>query len=843
MRPLARGIAALRRRPTLGAALIYAVLALVFVSPALVPGKTLSNSDFLRFQPPWAGVRPHALRLPSNSELGDNPDQLQPFLRYTKERLPDIPLWNPHIAGGRPFLANAQSAVFSPFSLPAYVLPFWTALTWIGALKLWVAGFGMFLLGRALGMRVGGALLAGVVYAFSLWMVTWLSYPHMSVWTWIPWMLLLTDWLIRRPDLLSGAALSAVVGVQFLGGHPESSFHAVLAMIAFLVMRLVQERRSGASPAAGAGRTLLAFSAATAGGVALAALVLLPFGELLLNSADLHARQGISIDHAPLLRQFALGIALPDYWGRATATPIRPFLLDRALYAGALPLMLTATAVVMRPRFERICVAAFGALWLAVLLGVPPFLQIVTRLPVFSSGHNGRLAVLYVLSLALLAGWGLDDLAEGGWWRRRRRLVIALSAAAVVLPALFVFAAGRTTVSAFGHAFRVAWEFADPPGVGLNPNGGRECVSPCSPARDVIRLASVIVWLTLAGAGLLLVWFRLGRRVRAAPFVVLAVALVCADLFRAGVGYNPAIDRKYASQPATGAIRYLERHRSSRFVSVEPIRQNTIPMGFDLYEARGYDFPILSRYDHLWRREISPESSSLAKDLFAAALSYRNVTPQSLRTLQLLGVTNLMQDPRAPALHLAGLHLVYTGRDARVYRVEGALPRAWVVPAQRVVRGGKAAFGAVTNPDFDGRRVAVTEDRLPGLPQLAAASANAGRGDARIVRYEPERVVVRARSPGAGMLVLGDNYFPGWNAKVDGRPVPVERVDYVFRGVRLGPGAHTVEFRYEPLSWRIGWIVTLVSLAALALALAVGWRRRRRLAAQPPRPEVAPDLV
>ncbi len=156
-----RGVyAALRRRPTLAAALIYAVIALIFLGQALLPGKTLSNADTLWFDAPWDGVRPPALSAPSNTELGDAPGQLQPFLRYARE--PDaghIPLWNPYIVGGRPFLANAQSAVFSPYTLPAYATSYDNALTISGLLKLWVAAFGMFLLAsRALGMRFGGPL-------------------------------------------------------------------------------------------------------------------------------------------------------------------------------------------------------------------------------------------------------------------------------------------------------------------------------------------------------------------------------------------------------------------------------------------------------------------------------------------------------------------------------------------------------------------------------------------------------------------------------------------------------------------------------------------------------------
>jgi uncharacterized membrane protein YfhO len=86
---------------------------------------------------------------------------------------------------------------------------------------------------------------------------------------------------------------------------------------------------------------------------------------------------------------------------------------------------------------------------------------------------------------------------------------------------------------------------------------------------------------------------------------------------------------------------------------------------------------------------------------------------------------------------------------------------------------------------------------------------------------------VRATSSGQGLLVLSDNQFPGWKATVDGRAASIERVDYLFRGVRIGPGTHTVEFRYQPLSFRAGWIISLVALVGIGATAAIGWRRRR----------------
>jgi uncharacterized membrane protein YfhO len=120
----------------------------------------------------------------------------------------------------------------------------------------------------------------------------------------------------------------------------------------------------------------------------------------------------------------------------------------------------------------------------------------------------------------------------------------------------------------------------------------------------------------------------------------------------------------------------------------------------------------------------------------------------------------------------------------------------------------------------------VVERRVAGVP-VAAAKASPPAGTARIVTYEPDRVVLRADARRAGLVVLSDVVYPGWKATVDGRPADLERVDYVLRGVRVPAGAHRVEMRFEPASFTVGWIVSAVAAVALA-ALALGWRARRR---------------
>jgi Bacterial membrane protein YfhO len=404
----------------------------------------------------------------------------------------------------------------------------------------------------------------------------------------------------------------------------------------------------------------------------------------------------------------------------------------------------------------------------------------------------------FVLALALLAGWGLRELLERPPPRVRGGVLVAAGCALLVVPVVWFVVAGKSSTDAIGDALRVVVLFHDSPPLG-DPD-----------ARDVVRLAALFGWLLMCGAAIALFALRLTGRMRATPFAVAAVVLAAADLFRAGMGYHPAIDEERATQPATGAIRYLEDRTPARFVATGSIPQNVIPMRFGLYEARGYDLPIERRYDKLWRRYLSPELPSVAGLLGAIPLSLPKVTPDRLRVLSLLGVRDVIQPPGDPELEVDGLRPVYSGPDARVYGNKEALPRAWVVGDERVVDGEEAALDAVGAASWDPRREAIVEQPV---------EVDGGGGTARIASYEPEEVVVEAESRGAGLLVLSDLHYPGWKAEVDGHEVDIERVNYLMRGIPLEPGTHRVEFQYEPLSWRIGWILSLAGLLVMAALL------------------------
>jgi hypothetical protein len=387
-------------------------------------------------------------------------------------------------------------------------------------------------------------------------------------------------------------------------------------------------------------------------------------------------------------------------------------------------------------------------------------------------------------------------------------VLLAVAGALLVVPVAIAVATGQVAPRLIGRALQVA--------VGVN--------WPAPPADgddlETIRTAAVVAWIVFMGAALALLAARTAGRLGPRAFAAAALAVVALDLFRAGMGATPAIDADAARQPDTPG---LERLRSGgRFVGLErplgpsPLIPN-MALRWKLHDARSYDLPVERRYDTLWRRAIK-NGPPTDTPTTTAVLSKR-----ALPALRLMSVAQIAQDPVDPPVEAPRLPVSYDRKDVRIYANPGAMPRAGVVGAQAVVAGEDAELDAVLDPGFDGRRTLVTSTPLPGLPEHEAA-APAGR--ARVVSEEDERLVIAADARRPAALVVTDLDYPGWRATVDGRDASIHRVDYLLRGVTLPAGRHRVEFAYEPVTWRVGWLVSAVALLALVAALAVGLRRR-----------------
>jgi hypothetical protein len=95
----------------------------------------------------------------------------------------------------------------------------------------------------------------------------------------------------------------------------------------------------------------------------------------------------------------------------------------------------------------------------------------------------------------------------------------------------------------------------------------------------------------------------------------------------------------------------------------------------------------------------------------------------------------------------------------------------------------------------------------------------------------PNVLTYESQSHADGLAVFSEIYYPkGWRATIDGKEVPILRVDYVLRALEIPSGKHTIEFKFEPKSYLIGNKITMASSWILLLVVlgSFGWSLRNK---------------
>jgi hypothetical protein len=798
------------------AAGLFALFVLVYLWPALVQGHLLSPVAGLYYDVPWEGVAPHGVGAYVNRQLEDATMLYYPWQHLARQLVHagTFPAWNPYAFAGTPFFANAQVAWLSPFSWLMWILPFHYAFGLVAALKLWLAGFGTYLLVRELRLSFWPAMLAGVSFALCAFDVVWLAHGvQVSVAVLFPWTLWLVERIVRRGRALDGLALAGIVALVLTGGHPGTQLHVLSAAVLYALARAALSTDLAGRERL---RRLGVVGAALGVGLLVTAVTLLPAQQAARGTAGTYARSHGSVEFSGARLPFgALRTALfPDWWGR-TRVALGPGPADyneRTFYAGVAALVLAVAALGAPGAWRRKApFAGLAAIGVAVALRAPGLDGLVRSLPGFDTVQNQRILLWFLMAVAVLGAFGLQALLDAPrGWPLRLALGTAL---AVPLVALATLGFGGASWSAVRQAFLHRSMNADDPAAAL-------------------ALASVGWWVVFAAAlaATLLAAARLRGRGRTRAVTGGLVVLIAAlDLLHFAHGWQPMGPAERAVPPVTPAIAYLQRHaRASRIAGIDYALLNDFSNVYGLHEARGYDPPQPSmRFFHLWQAvlpQTTPGGAYLAMEPSEA----------SVRLLGMLGVRYLVTDAGASA-RSRQFTTAYAGRDATILENAAAMPRAIVASYVEPGYEESQQIRTATERDFDPRTTAIApHDEIGAGTQLAG-----GRGTVRVVRERNAEVTLRASAPGRALVVLDDAWAPGWSVTVDGRPARALQADVVLRGVLMPAGAHTIVWRYRVPGLALG-----AALSALGLALAVAWggwlalaaRRRARARDAPARP-------
>jgi hypothetical protein len=723
---------------------------------------------------------------------GDLVSFLFPAYRFAATNLTsgNLPLWNPHLYGGAPFLADMQTGLFYlPNQVLFRIAPDFSykALEWMAVLHVYLAGLFMYLCLRYLEpgrpLRLPAATGGALAFMFSdLFIVHFGNLNLIAVTAWLPLVFLLFWRALRGRSLGLAAGAGVALGLSTLEGHLQITLYIGLALVITAIFEAASARRSGK----GWAWSLLALAITALVGVSLSALVLFPAIEYarLSPRAELSYRDAARYSLVPgLLGEFLVpalfGSREPAlYWG----------VWDRvaAGYLGIMPLVLAALACVLR-RGRRVALfAVLAALAFLLALGGESVFHgwAYKLLPGFGQLRAPARAILLLdFALAALAALGLDQLL-GPLGIRARAAFRGLWRGLIWFSALAMLVGGS-------WAYLVIYQAQD-----RDPT----LFWRISAAGSGVLFALVLLGLTLAWLGA-----RRSGRLRRTTLGWLAVALIFVDLASVGAYTDLGTEPPTAGFDHPQSIEFLQSDsgffRIDSRTDVWGVWQPSLALLAGLYDVSGVDNPLvvgdIARY---W--EGTGGRSTQLYDL----LGVRYVLGSKEIVLDWDKFT--LADESDPQVN--------------IYRNEAALPRAFVVHRVIVVQDQEGAWARIHQPDFDPASAVVLEGGQPLEIQPVAGDR------VEVTAYESDRVVLEVDAEADGYLFLSDPFYPGWRAEIDGTPAEILRANYAFRAIALPAGSHRVTMTFQPATWTVGLGVSVLAGLLIIVAAGVAFARRDR---------------
>jgi len=738
---------------------------------------------------------------PSDKVLagGDVSLAFAPWLNFVFDSLRQygvLPLWDSYRFAGVPHYVNPEVMMFYPFTYLGMLMPLNRAMALTLAIHIWLAGVGMYGWLRSLGASHGGAFLAGTAFAFTGTFAVRVGAGHytpalqLAWWPLAAWALQIA--LSRRSwrwAIVSGLPLA----MGLLSGHVVTCWllYLTLGLYAFVAAMMACKQDGGWI----AGAHVLSLAAVAVGmSLALAAVQLVPllnFSRLSARAADpsleFSGRFSMPISHL-------ITLLVPNFFGEIFYTGYwsAPGYEEFTYYIGVLIVLVAAVgALLIRqstrhlPFFLMLAVSAVilqlgpdGVLFLFFYRFVPGVA--LTRAP-------GRAGIIYAFAAVTAAGlvWSkLESVPQEtvrrllGVFSSRLVWVVSTLVVSAALLALILYAAIKSDET--GRLWHLAGQ--------------------------LVRFL-VLFWTVM---GLFAAW-RNGLLSQRA-INALAVGILIFDLW--SYGLKNVRPRDNPLMPIWSRIATFMRDKPYRIAPEDfEIGELNGALAFRVRTNYGYDSIVLERYQALL------DSATGVFDRVYDLLNIRYIVTHR--------AIDFGDGPR--------LNVSVSQENLWIYRRPNPLPRAFIVHEAQVIADDAAARAALHATDFVISRTVT----LPAPPPCTLEPLMLPVTEtAQIVSESPNHLELTTRSKAAGLLVLSEVEYPGWQAWVDGQPTPVLRADTVLRAVCLPAGEHTVRFEFRPRDLAIGAIISCAALLVMVAAAASLARPEKPAKAAPMPPEV-----
>jgi len=702
-------------------------------------------------------------------------------------------LWTTSIYGGHPIFAEGQGGFANPLHLLlAWLLSPVKAYNINQFLCMLLGAVGAYGLCRSYGCRPGAAAFASLALAFStLWIGGVNNLAVGSTMAWIPWVFWAMNGWLSRADLRSACLFGLAVALMVVSGYPQLVHGVLIYLSIYLGVQLLQaqQRRRLWQQRK---RLLVTLAAAIILAVGLSAVQWLPLLELARES---HRSGGIGIipqdnsTTAAFLRGFLFTFANPEVYPDISAGSGTVYFTA----IGSLSVCLVFSLFVFFRSGPQMNGHLFATLVLLVLgfgRGGTPIFELLYDWHLIPGLRNFRVSFTYLfvalVGFTLVSGMCLEALARlkpadsGLRWRSHRSRLLLLGAW-ILFWLLAVSLLHVETVSS-GQYY----------------------------------LAGLL--LGCSGLALALAWQRLLPLV-AVLLLSLEIVLYRIDSFDFGAASlisKPASIRALEQESSLRDFKFADRTFVRTYALLHPKSPEVVEGLNSLLQA------VSPAANTLWgvasisgNLALGLRRHVLAERLLEAELGAGKDGTAGLRLLDYAAVRYLTVGRH---FEQPGFVNAFVDEQLQIRIVENLAvhPRFQFFDRAMFVPSPEDAAAALEHLDANTLVIEVPA----GAPPAQRATLPAGEQQLSLRRDRSDHYELDIRTSTPVWFYLADANYPGWNAYLDNARVEVYSAQLMGKAVYLPAGNHSLELVFEPLSFRLGLAISLLSCCAfLILAL------------------------
>lgn len=714
----------------------------------------------------WSGFNPWTTH--KEYLAADAIRQLYPWRSLAFDLIKNFqwPLWNPYSFSGNVLLANLQTAFFFPGNILFLFLPqIWA---WVGNVVFVMTLFGFFtyLFLKSLKVSNLAAIFGGLVATSLPYLMGWqeILVNAQSV-LFLPLILLCLNKRWLVPS-------SLLLAASIFGGHIQTTTYVYI--VAFLYMSYLRWPFI---------KTILVFILS----LLIASVQLLPTAEIYLASARETAANIDLLARTTFPWPAFLTLFASDFFGNTATLNLRTFnYADARAFIGVPALLFLGFSVFRLSRFGQakffVFLAVFGIIfstWPGALIF--NFLHI----PVLSSVVPARLLLVATFAGAILSAHGFDIWLKEKF-PKKILLIIGLIYVALWL-AVLIIKTPEALVSRNNLILPTVVFFT---------------------ASFLVLLPKKLIYVSVAGIFLVSI-FEYGYYFNKHHPFALQKFVFPSHPVLTWLQKNAGVDRFYGFGTA-----YLD---------------NNFSVQYRIFSAEGYDPLYIKRYGQLVAS--ANENKFIATPPRSDAQFTNEDSFHRSRLFDILGIKYILDkndlykedwEPENYKFPPQKYKLVWQSGKFKIYERLTALPRVFLASGYEVNNSEEQIITRLFDANFDPAKYVILESD----PHFAV-DFNAV-GSAEIVSYSPNKVVVKTQSDGNKILFLSDTYFPGWKATIDGQSVEIFRANFALRAVPILAGSHEIIFTYDPLSFKLGLLISGVSIGGIVLfAILRLWRKKK----------------